>query len=350
MGETMRIGIIGLGRAGAVHLAAAARGQAFMPVAVCDPSPAARDTGAAMGCHPYAQLADMLAAEPLDGVVVCTPPADHAPVALACLGAGLHVLCEKPLTIGLAEAQQLFTAARSAGRRLMVASKFRHVPAMRRARCLLRAGAIGEPRSFELAFCAASSMRERWHAEPARSGGGVIADNGAHAFDLLAYLFGPIARVHATHLGRAQQLAVEDDAGLHLEVGGVLGRVLLSWNAAAPDDRYLTVHGTEGTIEIGWQQSRWRRRDSAWKIFAAPYDKLDAHHRMHQRFVAHAERGAPPWIHRGDSLRSVAAVSAAYRSAASASWETVTVPAPGAPLGSGGRPAVPAAADAAGVA
>jgi predicted dehydrogenase len=342
----MRIAIVGLGRAGAVHLAAATRGEAFRITAVCDPAATARAAGEAAGCRSYARLADMLEHEALEGAIVCTPPADHAPSAQACLDRSLHVLCEKPLTLGLTEAQRMFAAAKRAGRRVMVASKFRHVPAMRRARRLLRSGAIGRPLSFELIFSAVSDMSDRWHARPACSGGGVICDNGPHAFDLLAYLFGPVARVQANELQMRQRLPVEDSAALRIEVGGVIGRVRLSWNDRPPDDRYLVIHGARGTIEIGWQQARWRR-DGAWRaIDAPPYDKLAAHRLMHDRFVAHVERGAAPWIDALDCLRSVAAVSAAYRSAASASWQAVDLrrrPA-AAPLALGQRAATSATA------
>src|SRR5690242_18629303 len=95
----MRIGIVGFGRAGAVHLAAGAAVPDMNVVAVCDPSAAVQERAMAAGLHAYPGLADMLDHEHLDAVIICTPPADHARLAIACLMRRLHVLCEKPLAL-----------------------------------------------------------------------------------------------------------------------------------------------------------------------------------------------------------------------------------------------------------
>ncbi|MFN8644728.1 MAG: Gfo/Idh/MocA family oxidoreductase, partial [Candidatus Binatia bacterium] len=88
-----RLGIVGLGRAGAIHFDAAQGLASAHVAAVCDPSPAARARAEAAGVAAYATLDAMLAGSALDGVVVGTPPADHADTAVRCLERGLHVLC-----------------------------------------------------------------------------------------------------------------------------------------------------------------------------------------------------------------------------------------------------------------
>lgn len=221
--STLRLGIVGFGRAAMTHAAAARSEHDLDVVAVCDPSSQARATAARQGYRPYARLDAMLASEDLDAAVVCSPPADHAPLAIESLSHGVHVLAEKPLSVALRQAFEMFAAARTHQRVLLVASKFRHVAAIQRTWSMLHSGALGEPLAFEVNFCTAVDMADRWNAQPERSGGGVIRDNGCHVFDLAAYLFGPIARVHTTLWKPLQQLAVEDAATLRLDAGGVIG-------------------------------------------------------------------------------------------------------------------------------
>src|SRR5690349_7569155 len=129
----MRIGIIGFGRAGGVHMEAWQRSTAEV-TAVCDPAPQARENARAAGFKAYEDVASMLESERLDAVSVCTPPADHVGTALMCLRQGVHVLCEKPLALSVREASILFRAAIYWERHLLLATKFRHIESMIAAR------------------------------------------------------------------------------------------------------------------------------------------------------------------------------------------------------------------------
>jgi predicted dehydrogenase len=321
----MRIGIIGLGRAGAVHLAACAKVPDMNVVAVCDPCPTARATAAAGGLHTYDQVSQMLDHEQLDAVIICTPPADHARLAIACLMRRLHVLCEKPLALSTRDVMQMFRAAHRNRRLLLVASKFRHVAEIRRMRDMMEAGELGEPVAFEVNFCAPLDMRGRWNAHRQRGGGGVIIDNGCHVFDLGSYLFGPIARVHATLLKPVQQLAVEDSAAVRIETTDrVIGTANVSWSLQPARDSYVVIHGSRGTAEIGWQATRLKRSGEDWHQVGGAYDKLEAHRDMCATF-RDAMRGlCTPWISAQECVQNVAAVDAAYRSLRSGSWESVS--------------------------
>src|SRR2546428_656594 len=79
--------------------------------------------------------------------------AAHGALAIECLKNGLHVLCEKPLALHTWDAIRMFDAARRHRRLLLVASKFRHVPAIARVREILLAGEMGDPVAFEVSFC-----------------------------------------------------------------------------------------------------------------------------------------------------------------------------------------------------
>jgi predicted dehydrogenase len=322
----MRIGIVGLGRAGNVHLEAWQLVPGVEVVAACDPSSAACDRATANGLHGYADLAAMLRGEQLDAVAICTPPANHAEVATACFEHGLHVLCEKPLALNTREALRMLQTAARKQRHLILATKFRHVPEVILARDMIRAGEIGEPLAFEVSFCAPVDMSQRWNSQRHHSGGGVLIDNGCHAIDLVAFLFGPVSRVQATLLKPLQRLEVEDSVTIQMEAGdGVIGRADVSWSLSIGRESYLVVHGSRGTIEVGWSASRIKPPGQDWRAIGGGYDKIAAHRRMATCFADVVVNGGERWISALECLQNVAVVDAAYRSMQSGGWEWVAV-------------------------
>lgn len=324
--EPLRVAIIGLGRAGAVHLDAWKATPGIELVAVCDPAVAARRAAVEQGLVAYADLESMLNAERLHAVSICSPPMEHAAQALASFERGLHVLCEKPLAVGTREALSMLRGATRRRCQLLLATKFRHVPDLVRARELIRNGTIGDPLAFEVSFCAPVDMSRRWNSQPNRSGGGVLIDNGCHAFDLISFLFGSVTRVNATLLKPLQRLAVEDSVTVQVEAqNGVIGRVDLSWSLAIGRETYVVIHGARGTMEIGWRSSVLKLPGQDWRQIGEGYDKARAHREMAACFKQVITNSRRRWISALECLRTVAAVDAAYRSVRSGGWEWVDV-------------------------
>ena len=323
---TMRIGIIGLGRAGSVHLQAWQHVDEAEIVAVCDPSPVARKRARELGIKTFSDPAVMLENAKLDGVTIATPPADHAEVAIACLERGLHVLCEKPLALNTWDALAMLKTASRTKRQLLLATKFRHVPELAAARELINTGKLGTPVAFEVSFCSPVDMSKRWNVNRRRAGGGVIIDNGCHAFDIMSYLFGSVTRVQTNLHRPLQKIAVEDGATIQVRAGdGVVGKADVSWSLSTGRNSYVKVHGSAGTIEVGWQETRVKYIGKDWEKIGGAYDKIDAHRRMQSCFVetAKSDGAVQPWISTVECLRTVAAVEAAYRSTHSGGWEWV---------------------------
>jgi len=321
----MQIGIIGFGRAGRVHLEAWRAVPGVEIAAVCDPSPASIAAARAEGLEAVTDSRELLAMPALDAVSICAPAAEHAPLAIAALGQGLHVLCEKPLAIHRHAAVRMLQTAVRMGRWLLLATKFRHVPDVLVARELIASGAIGDPLAFEIDFSSRVDMAGRWNSLRSVSGGGVIIDNGCHAFDLVEFLFGPVTRVRATRLKAGQPLTVEDSATVLVEVTkGLIGRIEVSWTLATQRETYLMIHGTEGTIDVGWRQSRLRLtgRDPR-PLPVGRYDKHASHVAMMNAFLAVVSGKRPPWITPGECLRIAAAVEASYHSLRSGGWVPV---------------------------
>jgi len=317
------VGIIGFGRIAEVHLRAWRAVDRVRVVAICDHLPEARRRAAMAGSAVYSDLDQLLEQETLDAVSVCTPPVCHLPHALACLDRGIPVLCEKPLAVDADSALSLLDAARSDERRLQMAAKYRHVPAIRAAREHLRQGDIGEILAFRITFSFRVDMAARWESDVAVSGGGVVIDNGSHALDLARFLFGPISRLQAVPGKPAQTLDIEDSALLLVVTdGGLPGQIELSWSNPVPAESYLTVQGTQGRIDVGWRASFLHRPGRPPVQFGGAYDKAAVHRRM-ENFRGLVGGQREPWITLPECLASVRAVDAAYRSRQSGRWVQV---------------------------
>ncbi len=326
MPERFRLAVVGSGRIAQSYLAAYRAMEEVELVAVADTNPeVAQATVEAFGCRAYPDHKSLLAEERLDAVTICTPPSTHSGIAVECLSAGLHVLCEKPIAINSADVRTMLDAARERGRQLMMASKFRYVRDIASARSLIQAGILGTVVRFENTFASWLDVSRRWNAEPSISGGGVLIDNGTHSVDIVRYLIGPIERVLACHGPRVQPIEVEDTSHiLFKSAGGVIGTIDLSWSIQKERDSYIEVFGTEGMLAIGWPKSRYRQnRSTSWVNFGNGYNKQDAFEAQIKNFVGACRGGEPPLITGEDALASVLVIEAAYASAAKESWETV---------------------------
>src|SRR5262249_52360557 len=148
--------------------------------------------------------------------------------------------------------------------------------------------------------------------------------NGCHAFDIVAFLFGTVTRVHATRLKPLQSLSVEDSATILVSAGrGLVGRIDLSWSLSTGRESYVTVYGSEGTIAVGWHGSHLRPAGHPPVQIGKGYDKAEAHRNMLESFSALVAGSGAPWISPGECLRTVAAVEAAYSSLSSGGWVAV---------------------------
>jgi len=325
--DILRVGLLGFGRCGAVHAQAWRDCPGVQLACACDPDNAARGQAEKLGIPAFSILEEMLESAKLDAVSVCTPPCRHGELAAQCLRRGLHVLCEKPLTTDLASAQHLWEVAADSERKLVVSSKFRHVPELRVARELVRSGEIGVVKRFRIEFAGVVPMADRWNSRRSISGGGVIMDNGWHAFDLVHFLFGGIQSVRARLGDGPQGLEVEESASIDIvAAGGETGQAVLSWSLPSGGDAYVSIHGERGSIHVGWKRSYLERHAAEAVVFGKAYDKAGAHRRMMAAFLEVVAGRQEPWISWDEILGTAAAVEAAYRSHASQSEETVGGP------------------------
>ncbi len=321
-----RIALVGAGRIAQSHLEAIAVASGLTLAAVVEPRAAAGQAVAEQKRVPwFERYDDPRLLELVDAVLVCAPPNVHHAIAKWFLEHDKHVLCEKPLTITSVEADQLVGLAKSRGLELMMASKFRYVDDLMKAKALIEAGILGKIVLFENTFCGKVVMKDRWNAQRESSGGGVLIDNGTHSIDIARYLLGPIESVQAQAGVSAQGLEVEDTVRMQFRTrAGVIGSVDLSWSIAKDTDAYVSVYGSDGTIVIGWQGSRYRQDGNPkWVAFGTGYEKTTALRRQLENFVGVMRGTELPLITPDDAVASVRAIETAYASMRHDHWVPV---------------------------
>ncbi|MDX6504355.1 MAG: hypothetical protein QOE29_1480 [Gaiellaceae bacterium] len=235
-------------------------------VGVYDPNDeGARRRGEELGC-PVAPTLEALLALDADAAVVLAPHLHHAAVAGACLRSGLHVLVEKPLTVSLAEGEQLVAEAERCDRLLAVAFQQRTRTEIGEARRLIAGGVLGELQRVVLvaawprrsSYFASAPWRGTWAGE----GGGVLVNQGPHDLDLLCLLAGLPTRVVARTRTALHPIETEDTAAALLEWSdGALGSLHVS-TAEADEPQRIELTGTAGRLRIRHGSLElWRNED-----------------------------------------------------------------------------------------
>jgi predicted dehydrogenase len=286
---------------------------------------AAASAAEALGCEAFGSWKELAERESLDAVLICTPPASHAEIAMHFLAKRIAVLCEKPFAVDLAGARELAAASEENHTLLTMASKFRYVQDVIRAKSILASGILGDIILFENVFASRAKMSDRWNSDPAISGGGVLIDNGTHSVDIIRYFLGPIAEVLAVEGKRVQTLAVEDTVQMFVRTpNGARGTIDLSWSIDKERDSYIAIYGSNGTVRIGWKESKFRQATSRdWVVFGSGYDKIGAMRAQVENFCRALRGEEQLLITVDDAIASVAVIEQAYRSLDSARWERV---------------------------
>jgi len=220
----------------------------------------------------------------------------------------------------------MMETARNAGATLMMASKFRYVDDIVRARSIVRSGVLGDLVLCKNVFATRVEMTSRWNSIPEISGGGVLIDNGTHSVDLMRYFLGPLTQVHVMEGMRSQGLRVEETVVMFVRnASGVIGTIDLSWAITKQRDSYLDIYGTRGALSVGWKQSQhldYARGE--WVGFGDGYNKTLAFRKQIENFVRVIRGEEGPLITGEDAIASVDVVEAAYRALRKDQWVPVT--------------------------
>ena len=278
MQRRLRLGMVGGGRGafiGAVHRTAARIDDRWQLVAGAFSSDAerARLSGEDLGLAPdriYDDFQTMATRERLredriDAVAIVTPNHMHSQAARAFMSAGIHVICDKPLTTSRADAEELARQVRSNGVIFAVTHNYTGYPMVRQARAMVAAGQLGRLRLVQVEYAqdwlsspieASGQKQAEWRTDPTRAGpAGVVGDIGSHAFNLVEFITCDTvvelaAELHTFVAGRR----LDDNAHIMLRLAsGAKGMLWCSQVAAGHEnDLRIRIYGETGSLE--WRQ------------------------------------------------------------------------------------------------
>lgn len=276
----------------------------------------------------FAGLSELLRAEELDVVHICTPPGPHAHLAARCLAAGVTALVEKPPVVSLDELDELVAAERGSGAYVAAVFQQRFGPGAARLRRMAAAGELGRPL---VATCLTHWYRgDAYYAVPWRGswdteGGGPTMGHGIHQFDLLLSVLGPWREVTAVAARQARAVDTEDvsmalvtfDSGA---VATVVNSVLSPRQVTA-----LRFDYEHATVEL---EHLYSYTDGDWRVTPAPgHDAVAArwaadpapgdsgHSGQLAAVYAALDAGEPPPVTLADTRPTVEFIAALYASA-----------------------------------
>ncbi len=215
--QPVRVGIIGVGVMGREHATVVAANPALKLAAVADAMPKnARTVAGEFGCRSFETADELINSGEVDAVVIATPHWQHGDIAIAALNAGLHVICEKPLTVTVEQADEVLRVAAQSSGMFAVVHQKRFEPAYMYAKRLLDSGELGpiyrcsmiESAWRSEAYYRSSPWRGTWKGE----GGGVLLNQAPHILDRYAWLCGMPEMVTARCDTSLHDIEVEDTA------------------------------------------------------------------------------------------------------------------------------------------
>jgi predicted dehydrogenase len=259
------IGIIGCGDiARARFFPAIARSRGFHLVGMQSRTIALCESLAHQyGGKVYPDLQDLIRAPDVQAVVIATPHPTHADLAIRCLEAGKHVLCEKPMATSLADARHIEKAT-AESRCVFMALPFDLSPAVEEAKRVIESGAIGRVSMADAVLAHRGPKHAPWFFDAEKAHWGALADLGVYLISQLTYLFGPADTVlgkvgtifpeRKDDAGKPIKVTVDDNAAAILELPrGILGTIRANWCSPSDHRNVISqtrIHGTAGMIFI----------------------------------------------------------------------------------------------------
>lgn len=207
----------------------------------------------------YTNYEELLKDKTIDAVSVCLPNALHAPVSIAALNAGKHVLCEKPMATSTSEAEAMIAAAKENNVQLMIGHNQRFVRSHEMAREMINEGKLGKVYSFRTAFGHGGPEgwsvdgKDSWFFDKKRAFIGAMGDLGVHKADLMRYILGDeVAEVAAFVETKAKDFATVDDNAVCLlkTTKGTIGTLTASWSFVGKEDNSTVIYGEKGILRL----------------------------------------------------------------------------------------------------
>ncbi|TFH14002.1 MAG: Gfo/Idh/MocA family oxidoreductase [Lentisphaerales bacterium] len=330
----IRIGIVGTGGMAHAHASAFGNIRGCKITACCDIDAARAASFAEQFQIPdiYTNYGSMLADAKIDAISTPTPDALHAPVSIAGITAGKHVLCEKPLATSYAEARRMVSAAKRKGVVNMVNLSYRDAPAIQKAAKIIHSGKLGRVRHVQASYLQGwltgkhwgdwrSGPNWLWRLSTRHGSMGALGDLGVHIVDFASFPVGPVKQVSCllktlpkAPRGRIGQyrLDANDTAAITVEfANGAVGNITATrWATGRVNSLTLSVHCDKGALEVDLDRSTTtlmlcsgKDVDRArWKEVPCPHTP-----NIYQRFIKSIQTGTKdqPDFARGADIQTI---------------------------------------------
>ena len=268
----IRAAIVGTGAVAHLHAQAIALDPLAELVACANRNAGRRDAFAATYEVPgsYATLEELLAHETIDVVHLCTPPDLHREQTLQAVAAGVHVVCEKPPALSLAELDDMQRACDDAGLAFGIIFQQRTGTAAAHVRDLLQTGRLGRPL---LAQCETLWYRGDdyyavdWRGSWASEGGGTTLGHGIHQMDLLAHLLGDWQEISAQTWRLARDTAMEDASTATILFANGVVATATSSTLCPRETSHVRIDCERATIEV---EHLYGHSVASWRVTPAP--------------------------------------------------------------------------------
>ena len=261
MSKKVRFGLIGCGAIARFHAKSIGEIENAELVAAFDPyKPGLEKFTAEYDVKGYETLEALLADPDVDAVSICTPSGLHTRQAAAAMKAGKHVVCEKPMSLTLAEADELIACEKETGMKVCIISQYRFAASTQEVKRAIDAGAFGKitHASLSMRYYRSNDYYNSgaWRATKAMDGGGALMNQGIHGVDVFRYLMGPVKTINGlarclTRQKNGQPLEVEDAAAAVLEFeNGALGIIEGSTTCFPGYPRRIVISGDKGSVVL----------------------------------------------------------------------------------------------------
>ncbi|HVZ97122.1 MAG TPA: Gfo/Idh/MocA family oxidoreductase [Chitinophagaceae bacterium] len=327
----IRFALIGCGRVAERHAEyMQANGKL---VAVCDVIKERSDKfSLRFGATPYYTIDHFLQNEKVDVVAICTPNGLHAQQSISILEAGMHVLCEKPMAISVADCREMIDASERSGKILFVVKQNRFNPPITAVKRIMDEGRLGKIYSLQL-NCFwnrdADYYQDSWHGTLAMDGG-TLFTQFSHFIDLLYWMFGEVEDVKALLRNYAHRGIIEfEDTGMViLEFkNGITGTINYTVNSHNTNmEGSITIFGEKGTVKVGGQYlnrieyqdiENYIIEDLPAKQKANDYGSyqgsMSNHDKVYENLVNFLHRKEPVYISPMDGMKTVEIIEMIYR-------------------------------------
>lgn len=310
-----KIGFIGAGYIGGVHTSILARDDRVQVIAIHDILPeAARRLADTCNARVFETANEVIAQS--DAIYITTPNTKHTELAIAAAAEGKHVFCEKPMATSVADGQAVYDASLKSGAVFQVGHNRRFAPVYTMLKHMI--DTTHPPHSAHVKMNRGELQNPAWVGDP-KNTGGFLYETTIHMFDMMRFLFGEVAMLHA--VGSTHQYPEVDDFSVLLQFESGMHATFASSADASwhfPYER-LEVFGHHTTIVTSETESIVYTEGLAGKPVEHSMSELSKEEKWgyaqeDKSFIDSIVEGRPPAITALDGLKSVALVDACYTS------------------------------------